>query len=125
MTRPTRVFLCDDVPEIRELIRYGLEKDPEIRVVGEAGDGEEAVARVGEARPDVVLIDLSMPCLDGLEAIPRIKDAVPDVAIVVLSGFAASRMEQSARDCGADLYVEKGASSDRIRTVTREAAALR
>src|SRR4051794_40855241 len=105
---PIRVFLCDDVREFRVLLRYGLEEDPEIEIVGEAGDGRAGVDGVAETRPDVVLLDLSMPVIDGLEAIPLIRERSPKTCIVVLSGFSEDRMKRAVLDAGASAYVEKG-----------------
>jgi DNA-binding NarL/FixJ family response regulator len=102
-----RVFLCDDVPEFRALMRAVLEEGSECRVVGEAEDGIEGVARVASTRPDVVLLDLDMPGGDGLSAIPGMRQAVPEARIVVLSSFSADRMERRALDAGADAYLEK------------------
>jgi DNA-binding NarL/FixJ family response regulator len=119
------LYLVDDVPELRELIRYGIEEDPEFKVVGEAGDGRSALRGVTEARPAAILLDLSMPDMDGLEAIPRIREVAPDSAIVVLSGFTADRMGAAAMEQGADAYIEKGAPIDEIRETTRRAVAAR
>ena len=115
------VFLVDDVPELRELIRYGLEADDDFAVVGEAGDGAAAIEGIFETRPSAVLLDLSMPGMDGLEAIPEIRRRRPGIAIVILSGFSASRMERKARERGADAYVEKGTPMNDLRQVVREA----
>lgn len=117
-----RVAICDDVREFRELVRFGLGDDPDIEIVGEAADGEEAVALVSEMRPDVVLLDLSMPRLDGLEVIDAVRDRVPEAQIIVLSGFAAARMEHVVRARGATGYLEKGSSLADIRAAVREAA---
>jgi len=119
------VFLADDVPELRELIRYGLEGDEDFVVVGEAGDGAAAIEGVAETNPSAILLDLSMPGMDGLEAIPEIRRGRPDVAIIILSGFSASRMERKARERGADGYVEKGTPMTELRQLVREAVAER
>jgi DNA-binding NarL/FixJ family response regulator len=118
-----RLAICDDVREFRELIRFGLGDDPGIEIVGEASDGLEAVAVVSDLRPDVVLLDLSMPKLDGLEVIEALRDRAPDSRIVVLSGFAASRMEGVVIEHGATSYLEKGTSLADIRAAVHEAAA--
>src|SRR5262245_9610620 len=122
---PISVYLVDDVPELRELIRYGMEEDPGFEVVGEAGDGRTALAGIAKTRPAAVLLDLSMPDMDGLEAIPEICRGDPDVAIIVLSGFSADRMSQPAIDRGADGYVEKGTPIQEIRDTTRMAVGKR
>src|SRR5436190_23552830 len=83
---PISVFLVDDIPELRELIKVGMDEDPDFQVVGEAGDGRSALEGIAETRPAAVLLDLSMPDMNGLEAIPLIREGDPDVAIIVLSG---------------------------------------
>jgi DNA-binding NarL/FixJ family response regulator len=123
--RTISVFLVDDVPELRELIRYGMEGDPGFEVVGEAGDGRAALEGIAATRPAAVLLDLSMPDMDGLEAIPEIRRGGPDVAIIVLSGFSADRMSPHSLDRGADDYVEKGTPIEELRDATRLAVAKR
>lgn len=119
---PVRVFLCDDVPAMRIVLRAVLEEEGDLEVIGEAGDGEEAVARIAELNPDVVVLDLSMPRLDGLEAIPRIHEVAPDTRIVVFSGYAADRMAPLALAVNAARYVEKGRALEDLRDVVREVA---
>jgi DNA-binding NarL/FixJ family response regulator len=124
-SEPISVFVVDDVAELRELIRFGIEEDPDFQVVGEAGDGRTAIEGIAETRPKAVLLDLSMPDMDGLEAIPEIRRADPDIAIVVLSGFSVERMGKPARKRGADGYVEKGTPIAQLREATRKAVAER
>lgn len=123
--RPISVYLVDDVPELRELIKFGMEEDPGFEVVGEAGDGRTALDGIAETRPAAVLLDLSMPDMDGLEAIPEIRKGDPDVAIIVLSGFSADRMGAPAIERGADGYVEKGTPIQELRDATRLAVLRR
>ncbi len=120
---PISIFLCDDVPELRALLRYSLEEDVDLRIVGEAGDAAAGVRLIGELRPDVVLLDLSMPGMDGLEAIPRIRQDSPGTAIIVFSGFGADRMRAPALALGAHRYMEKGEPLDVVRAAVREVAA--
>jgi DNA-binding NarL/FixJ family response regulator len=122
---PISVYLVDDVPELRELIKFGIEEDPGFEVVGEAGDGRSALEGIAESRPAAVLLDLSMPDMDGFEAIPEIRRGDPDVAIIVLSGFSADRMGARALERGADGYVEKGTPIQELREATRVAVAAR
>jgi DNA-binding NarL/FixJ family response regulator len=122
LTPSIRIFLCDDVPELRALLRYGLEEDTELKVVGEAGSAQAGIDAVAELRPDVVLLDLSMPGMDGLEAIPRLREVSPGTSIIVFSGFAADRMRGPALALGADRYLEKGEPLERVRATVREVA---
>ena len=73
-SEPISVYLVDDVPELRELIKFGMEEDPGFEVVGEAGDGKTAIEGIAETRPAAVLLDLSMPDMDGFQAIPAIRE---------------------------------------------------
>ena len=118
---PISVFLVDDVPELRELIRFGLEQDPGFEVVGEAGDGRSALEAIAEIRPAAVLLDLSMPDMNGLEAIMEIRRNDAEIAIIVLSGFTADRMAPPTLERGADRYVEKGTPIQELREATRTA----
>jgi DNA-binding NarL/FixJ family response regulator len=122
---PISVFLVDDVPELRELIKFGMEDDPGFEVVGEAGDGRSALEGIAETQPSVVLLDLSMPDMNGLEAILEIRKGDPDVGIIVLSGFSADRMHAPAIERGADGYVEKGTPMQELREAIRTAVAAR
>jgi NarL family two-component system response regulator LiaR len=85
---PIRVFVADDHAIVRKGIRAVLEIVPDIEVVGEAVNGRDAVYRVEQFRPDVILMDLVMPEMDGIEAIRRIKDRRPEARILVLTTFA-------------------------------------
>ena len=123
--KPISVYLVDDIPELRELIKYGMEEDPDFEVVGEAGDGKSAIEGIAKTRPAAVLLDLSMPDMDGLQAIPRIREGDPDVAIIVLSGFSADRMSSHVLERGADGYIEKGTPIHELRDATRMAVTKR
>jgi DNA-binding NarL/FixJ family response regulator len=119
------VVLCDDVAEMRALLRTALEDDPSIKVVGEAGSGLDAARIIAELHPDVVLLDLSMPGMDGLEAIPAIAQSSPHTGIIVFSGFGAERMRRLALERGADLYVEKGEPLEVLFAAVRQVAEAR
>ena len=105
---PISVFLVDDVPELRELIKFGMEDDPGFEVVGEAGDGRSALEGIAETQPAAVLLDLSMPDMNGLEAILEIRKGDPDVAIIVLSGFSADRMGAPRSSAGRTATSRRG-----------------
>src|SRR5918999_235167 len=99
------IYLCDDVPELRQLLRIILEEDPRMRVVGETGDAQIGIGEIAELQPNVVLLDLSMPGMDGLEALPLIRRAAPSTRVVVFSGFTEDRMASLALERGADRYI--------------------
>ncbi len=86
--RPTRVLVADDAPTLRHALRVLLEEDPDLEVVGEAADGEEAVARARELAPDVITMDVVMPGLDGLRATEDIM-AVAPTRIIIVSQLAS------------------------------------
>jgi DNA-binding NarL/FixJ family response regulator len=117
--------LCDDVAEMRELIRVALEDEAGAEVVAEADNGKDGARLVAELQPDVVVLDLSMPEMDGLEAIPLIASWSPRTAIVIFSGFAADRMIAPSSRLGADRYVEKGAGLAELTGAIREAVEAR
>lgn len=125
LEEPISVYLVDDVPEMRELVKYAMEGDPAFEVVGEAGDGRTALEGIAATRPAAVLLDLSMPDMNGLEAILAIRKRDPDIAIIVLSGFSADRMGPQTLERGADRYVEKGTPMEELRDATRTAVAAR
>ena len=119
------IYLCDDVPELRHLLRIVLEEDPELMVVGETGDAEIGIEEIAELQPNIVLLDLSMPGMDGLEALPLIRRAAPGTAVIVFSGFTEARMASLVLEQGADRYIEKGEPLERVREAVRELAVSR
>jgi DNA-binding NarL/FixJ family response regulator len=119
-----RVVVIDDVPELRLLVRLTVEEDPGIEVVGEAANGRDGIEICRETRPDIVLLDLSMPDMDGLEAIPLIRDNAPEARLIVLSGHEAGRVSLEALGQGATRYVNKAAGLDAIPVVVHEVAQL-
>jgi CheY-like chemotaxis protein len=103
-----RLMVVDDSADLRDLVTLILDR-PDLgwHVVGSAADGKQAVDALPSARPDIVLLDLSMPVMDGLEALPLIRRDAPQALIVMLSGYPSAKFEQTARDAGADGYLEK------------------
>jgi DNA-binding NarL/FixJ family response regulator len=116
--RPVRAVVIDDTSDIRELLRVVLSR-MDIDVVGEAGDGQAGIEVVRAERPELVLLDLSMPVMDGVEALPLIRELVPDAQIIVLSGFAGAVSEQ-VLDSGADGYLVKGTPLRQIMAYVEE-----
>ena len=106
--RPVRVMLVDDEPLLRSLLRRMLHRTDRYEVVGEAGDGREALELASVLTLDLVLLDLSMPRMDGLEALPCLRRLVPQAHVIVLSGFGAASAARTAARAGAHGYLEKG-----------------
>jgi DNA-binding NarL/FixJ family response regulator len=122
---PIRVVVCDDVAEMRALIRMVLEEHGDIQVVGEAETGKEAARQAAALVPDAIVLDLSMPDMDGLEAIPLITSSSPRTAIVVFSGFSADRIHGIAMELGAHRYLEKGTRLTELSELLQEVVAER
>src|SRR5882757_1707987 len=106
-----RIFVCDDSAGYRLVLRTILNAEPGLRVVGEACDGEECVAAVAEATPDVVLLDINMPRMTGLQALPSLRAAVPDAKILMLSSGSPEEYEQVSLQGGAHGFIEKPSSA--------------
>ena len=104
-----RVLVADDHPVFRRGMRAILGSDPETELVGEATDGEEAVAQALELRPDVILMDLNMPNTTGIEATRRILETNPDTFILMLTMFEDDDSVLAAMRAGAHGYLLKGA----------------
>lgn len=118
----TRIVLVDDHQVLRDGIRRSLEDAGE-EVVGEAGDGEEAVAVVAQTRPDVVLMDLEMPVLDGVESCKRILAQFPTTLVVVLTMHEEVARTRAALSAGAVAYLTKGTSMNEVIDAIRNVVA--
>ncbi|GLX05779.1 response regulator transcription factor [Microbispora sp. NBRC 16548] len=118
-----RVLVVDDQQLMREGLVALLDLVDHVEVVGDAGNGEEALSLVAELRPDVVLMDLRMPVMDGVEATRRISRAYPEVAVVVLTTYDDDRSVDSALLAGACGYLTKDAGRAEIAAALRSAAA--
>jgi DNA-binding NarL/FixJ family response regulator len=113
VTNAVRVLIVDDHPVVREGLRAML-KAPGVTVVGDARSGSEAVSRVRELQPDVVLMDVKMPDMDGIAATEAIKNESPSTAVIIITSFEAKDYLRLAIEAGAVGYLVKGASRDTV-----------
>lgn len=112
MTEAIRVLLVDDADDIRETERRMLAYDPDIEIVGECGNGAEAIKRAAAHKPDIVLMDINMPVMDGIEATRRIADELPGVAVVIVSVEDEFESLKRAMQAGAKEYLLKPFAAD-------------
>jgi DNA-binding NarL/FixJ family response regulator len=117
-----RVLVVDDHALFRDGLRALLDTVADLELVGEAASGEEGVARAGELRPDVVLMDLHMPGIGGIAATERLTVTLPDAAVVVLTMVDDDEAVLAAMRAGARGYVLKGADQAELRRVIQAAA---
>ena len=101
------VYICDNYGALRDLMRFALEDDARVKVIGEAEDAITCVRELPEARPDVLVLDLRMPGVTGLEAVPQIRSASPDTRIVVYSQYIDERTEAELEAAGVEAWVRK------------------
>ncbi|WP_433075011.1 response regulator [Dactylosporangium sp. CA-052675] len=106
---PSRVLICDDQEMMRVGLRMVVQSQQDLTVVGEAGDGHEAIAAAVEHRPDVVLLDVRMPGLDGVTAAGRIRAALPATRILMVTTFDLDEYAFAALRAGADGFLVKDA----------------
>lgn len=123
MSAAIKVMLVDDHAVVRMGFRLLLEGTPDIRVVAEAGCGEEALRRAGEAGPDVVVMDLSMPGMGGLEALGRILAKNPRARVLVLSALEDATSARRALKAGAAGYLTKRSAPEVLVQAIRAVAA--
>ena len=121
MTPAIRVLLVDDHPVVRQGLRALLSTQDGIEVVGEADDGEAAVAAAERLSPDVVLMDVVMPGMDGVEALRRIGERRPQTRVVMLTSYADERRAMEAIDAGASGFLLKDASPRDVAAAIRAA----
>jgi two-component system, NarL family, nitrate/nitrite response regulator NarL len=105
--RRVRILIADDHPVIRKMVRSTLQGHPHFEVCGEATDGAQAIEEAQKLKPDVVVLNVSMPVLNGFEAAREIRTSLPESAIVILSSNADKRFVAEAKKIGVRAYVAK------------------
>ena len=113
-TSGTRLILADDHKVMRQGLLQLVANQPGITVVGEAANGSQAVELARQLRPDVVIMDVSMPEMDGVEATRRIKAELPDVRVIGLSMYEDEQTARIMREAGAEIFISKTASSSEL-----------
>ncbi|MGW0998498.1 response regulator [Streptomyces sp. NPDC002520] len=122
-TGPIRVLIADDQQMVRQGFTVLLNTQPDIEVIGQAVDGRDAIAKVGELKPDVVLMDIRMPELGGIEATGRITEDHPGIRVLVLTTFDLDEYVYDALRAGASGFLLKDASADQLAEAVRVVAA--
>ena len=102
-----RVVVADDHPVVRGMVRSALQQHPHFEVVGEAENGAEAIEEVKRVRPDVIVLNVTMPLVNGFQAAREIKKQIPETAIVILSSHADKHFVEEAKKVGVRAYVPK------------------
>ena len=116
-----RIMIVDEHPMVRRGLASFLSTTPDLELVAEARDGEEAVIYCDKDHPDVVLMDLMMPRMNGIEATRAIKERCPEVQVIALTSFAEKELIQDALKAGAVSYLLKDVSSDELARAIRAA----
>ena len=116
--RPIRVLLCDDHALVMDGIRSRLECYDHIDIVGEAGNGMEALSLAANVKPDIVLMDISMPVMNGLEAAEKFRETMPDIRVIILTMHENPEYLRTAQVAGARGFILKDVSSnDMVRAI--------
>ena len=117
-----RIIIADDHVLFRQVVREVIEKEHDLEVVAEAGNGQEAIRQAGEVQPDVVLLDLAMPLCDGFQATEQILTCSPTSRVVIFSASAEEQQVLRALQCGAIGYITKDVGAEGLLTAIRRAA---
>jgi two-component system nitrate/nitrite response regulator NarL len=109
-----KVLLVDDHAVVRDGIRVRFEQHPDFEVVGEAVNGRDAIIKAGELKPDVVLMDISMPVMNGMDAARHLRNDYPDMKVIILTMHEHKEYIQGVIRCGAHGYIVKDVSSQEM-----------
>ncbi len=118
--KPIRILLADDHVMVREGTRRILEREPDLRVVAEAGDGREMVALAEQERPDVLIVDVSMPVMNGIEATRMVKRLLPQAAVLVLTAYDDDQYVFAILEAGAAGYLLKNVRGSELIEAVRK-----
>jgi DNA-binding NarL/FixJ family response regulator len=119
-----RVYICDNYGALRDLIRFALEDDPRVKVIGEAEDAITCVRELPDARPDVLVLDLRMPGVTGLEAVPDIRRASPNTRIVIYSQYIDDKTAAELEEAGVEAWLRKDEDLSELRATVLSVGGL-
>jgi DNA-binding NarL/FixJ family response regulator len=117
---PIRVLIADDHPIVRQGLEIVINSQPDMRLVGQAANGNEALTLHRDLKPDVLIVDLKMPVMNGLEAIEQIKKSDPKIPILVLTNFTDDEMVISAIQLGVNGVIVKDTLPEQLLTALRD-----
>ena len=120
--RSIRLLLVDDQPAVRRGLKMRIALEPDLEVVGTAGDATEAIPLARALRPDVVLMDIEMPGMGGISAIAALRRVVPHSAVVIFTLYDDAAMRARAREAGAAAFVAKHQTEETLLATIRRAA---
>ncbi len=120
--RAIRVLIVDDQSAVRRGLHLRLSLEPEVEVIGETGDGAEAISLAGYLQPDVVLMDVRMPGMDGIEATAALRAVSQESAVVILSLDDDAKTRTRAKEAGAVAFIAKRRMEEELLAVVRRAA---
>jgi two-component system response regulator DesR len=118
-----RVLIVDDQPVVRRGLRERLQLEPDMRIIGEASAGGEALSLAQAFLPDVALVDVEMPGMDGIETTVALRKLVPECAVVSVTIHGDAQTRERALAAGATAFVEKRGATDALLAAIRQAAA--
>ena len=116
-----KLLLVDDQSIVRQGLRMQLALEPDLKVVGEAEDGEQVLALAAQLHPDVILMDVELPLMDGITATAKLRVADPKCAVVILSLYDDAKTRAAAQAAGAAAFVGKQESSETLLAAIRQA----
>ena len=109
-----RVLVADDNAVVRSFVRQLFESQPDFEISGEAENGRDAVEKAKSIKPDLIILDLSMPVMTGLDAAPLLRKLLPDTPIILFTQQAGSEVERLARAAGINAVVSKNQAASKL-----------
>jgi two-component system invasion response regulator UvrY len=117
----TRTLIVDDNANFRQQVKEFLAFESDIEVIGEAANGQEAILRARELKPDLVLMDVRMPGINGIDATRQLKDEMPELKVIIVTVFDLQQYKEAAMASGANGYIAKGSVIEELVPTIRDA----